>query len=277
MTQQGILVTHCGARSISRAEVQTIDVPPATATWKPIKHADLVDCIEQGLRARGVTVCAEQFAVQREGKVFFGVLDLSQREHDFRAALGMRASNDKQFAIHIAVGVRVFVCDNLAFRGDLIALKRKHTAGLDLHAEVTLALERFAAHFHLFSAEVEELKRIHLTDATAKALMHDAFVQQVMPLRFLPVVAREYFTPSHQDFAPRTAWSLSNAFTHAAKALPVGPRFRALHRLGRIFGALLSATRRSDATTAFAPDAISAQSVMLPIPLSAPSAEWRAA
>src|SRR5688572_22762304 len=71
-------------------------------------------------------------------------------------------------------------------------------------------------------------KHVHLTDATAKARMHDAFVQQLMPLRLLPVVAREYFTPSHQDFVPHTAWSLSNAFTHVAKTLPAGSRFRAL-------------------------------------------------
>lgn len=254
MTQHGTLVTHCGARPVSRAELATIPAPPATATWKPIKHADLVDCIEQGLQDRGVAVCAAQFAVQRQGQVFFGVLDLSRCERDFRAALGVRASNDRQFAIQIAVGLRVLVCDNLAFRGDLIALKRKHTTGLDLQAEVTRALDRFRAHFNLFIAEVEQLKHLPLTDVTAKAFILDAFVQHLLPLRFLPAVARAYFTPSHAEFAPRTAWSLNNAFTHVAKALPAAPRFRALHRLGRVFGSMLSAVQHGHATAPCAPD-----------------------
>jgi hypothetical protein len=62
---------------------------------------------------------------------------------DYYAALGLRTSNDKSFAIQIAIGARVIVCDNLLLSGELIALKRKHTAGLDLIEELTAGVRRY--------------------------------------------------------------------------------------------------------------------------------------
>jgi len=238
METQSVLLTPCGATRVTRTELQTIAAPAPTTAWKPVKHADLVETIEQGLQERSITVCREQFAVQREGRRFFAVLDLSERTHEFRDALGLRASNDKTLAIQIAVGLRVFVCDNLALSGDLIALRRKHTSRLALYHEVGQALTRFATHFQLFTQEVTTRHHVSLSDERAKALIHDVFRQQLLPLRLFPIVSREYFTPRLPDFMPRTAWSLSNAFTHAAKALPAGPQFRALLGLGRLLSNL---------------------------------------
>ena len=41
-----------------------------------------------------------------------------------------------------------------------------------------------------------------------------------------------YFDPQHEEFAPRTMWTLSNAFTSAFKELDPIPQFRATARLG---------------------------------------------
>jgi hypothetical protein len=51
--------------------------------------------------------------------------------------------------------------------------------------------------------------------------------------RNLPrVVHNQYFDPQHEEFAPRTMWSLSNAFTSAFKELEAIPQFRATAKLG---------------------------------------------
>ncbi len=235
MESNGILLTHCGARRMSRSELTQIPSPTPTATWKPIRHSDLIEHLDLALHAQGLHIWREQFAVQHHDHRLFGVLDLSTTTDDFRVALGLRASNDKTFAIQLAVGLRVIVCDNLAFQGDLIALKRKHTTGLDLQAELSAAIVRCVEHFDRYATEVRNFKDTDLTDLTAKALMHDAFVYRLLPLRLLPAVAQEYFRPSYAEFTERTAWSLYNAFTHVAKRLPDGPRFRALLALGRLF------------------------------------------
>src|SRR5689334_12234469 len=135
-------------------------------------------------------------------------------------AMGLRTSNDKTMSIQICAGLSVFVCDNLVFRGDLIALNRKHTAGLNLRTELAGAVVRFHDHFGRLTGEITQLKARQLADPTAKAIIHDVFAGGLMPLRFLPEVSQAYFEPVLPDFAPRTAWSLHNAFTAAAKAMP---------------------------------------------------------
>lgn len=71
-------------------------------------------------------------------------------------------------AIQICAGLAVFVCDNLAFRGDMIALKRKHTSGLHLAGELSGAVLRFQDHFGTLTAEIETLKNRELSDKEAK-------------------------------------------------------------------------------------------------------------
>jgi len=56
-----------------------------------------------------------------------------------------------------------------------------------------------------------------------------------MPLRLLPEVSRSYFEPDVPEFAPRTAWSLHNAFTGAAKVMPMTTRLPAIQTLGKFF------------------------------------------
>jgi len=46
------------------------------------------------------------------------------------------------------------------------------------------------------------------------------------PRHLARVVHDRYFDPQHEEFAPRTMWSLSNAFTSAFKELETMPQFR---------------------------------------------------
>jgi Domain of unknown function (DUF932) len=131
----------------TRPQLLAIPAPASTPTWRPIPHGDLVDALDRQLRVRGITITAEQFAIQRDGARLFAVLDLSlERTEEFCASIGIRTANDRSLALEIAVGVRVFVCDNLTFAGDLIALKRKHTARFDLNADLSRAVDRYQAY-----------------------------------------------------------------------------------------------------------------------------------
>ncbi len=49
-----------------------------------------------------------------------------------------------------------------------------------------------------------------------------------------------YFNPQHEEFEPRTTWSLSNAFTSAFKELDPIPQFKATARLGGFLEARFS-------------------------------------
>src|SRR2546429_8951451 len=71
------LFVHRGATRVTRAELAAIEAPPATATWKPIKHAVLVGAIHEELAQRNITVVQEDYAVQRRQSMLFGVMVLN--------------------------------------------------------------------------------------------------------------------------------------------------------------------------------------------------------
>lgn len=245
----GTLV-HKQSDLVTRSQLRSFIPPEATATWRPIAHADLIEAIDRELEQRNVAIKREQFAVQRQGARLFAVLDLAeQRSDDFTAAMGIRHSNDRSMAVEIAVGVRVFVCDNLAFSGDLIALRRKHTARLDLAAEISLALDRYEHQLTTLHTKIDDLKSLALSDTDAKTLILDAFREEIVPVRFLKPVCSDYFRPTEgmTDVMPRTWWALHNAFTRAIREFPPVPAFRATTALGRFFGLSANTTEGDDA------------------------------
>jgi len=224
-------LSHTQSPLVTRDELLTISPPPATSTWKPIAHADLIQAIDRQLLVRGITIQREQFALQRDGARLFAVLDLAFEQTDeFCAAMGVRNSTDKSLALDIAVGLRVFVCENLAFSGDLIALHRKHTVKFDLNADISRAVDRYQQHLAAFHKQVNELKEERLTELEAKGIIYDVFGRQILPVRLFPAVVAHY---AHQ--APHDEWGLHNVLTTAVKQLAPAPAFQATVNLGRFF------------------------------------------
>jgi hypothetical protein len=73
-----------------------------------------------------------------------------------------------------------------------------------------------------------------LTDDSARLIIHRAFIEgelDAAPRRLDRVVHDHHFNPQHEDFQPRTTWSLSNAFTSAFKELEPIPQFKATGKL----------------------------------------------
>ncbi len=233
----GQLMSHVDTDLVTRAELALVPAPVATATWRPIPHIELIETLEKVLRVNQIAIQQEQFALRRDGSTLFGVLQLAYNDTpDGRAAMGIRTSNDKSMSIQICAGLSVFVCANLVFRGDFIALTRKHTSGLNLRSELATAVLRFHDHFSRLTCEIELLKNRELESREAKAMVHDVFAKNLMPLRFLPEVSHAYFEPQVPGFEPRTAWSLHNAFTASAKSMPITTRLPATQAIGRLFG-----------------------------------------
>jgi hypothetical protein len=216
-----------------------IPVPPSTNTWRPIGHGDLITALDRQLRVRGVEIEAEQFAIQREGARLFAVLDLSlERTGEFCASMGIRTANDRSLALEIAVGLKIFVCDNLAFSGDLIALRRKHTARFDLNADISRAVDRYQVHLTTLQRQISAIRDTPLSDQEAKGRLVDAFRQEILPIRLFKAVAETYFAPepTMTDVMPRTLWGLHNAFTRCIRQMAPAPAFEATTEIGKFFG-----------------------------------------
>ncbi|MHB8500884.1 MAG: hypothetical protein ACYDHE_08065 [Candidatus Acidiferrales bacterium] len=75
--------------------------------------------------------------------------------------------------------------------------------------------------------QVEAWKGTRLSDETAKLIIYRALVLGKLnaPKHLVRGVHDHYFNPRVEEFASRTLWSLSNAFTSAFKNLDPIPQF----------------------------------------------------
>ncbi len=235
--EPGTLLSHVDTDLVTREQLALVETPDATRSFKPVPHIELIATLEDVLRENQIAIRKEQFALRRDGATLFGVLQLQYQDTaDGGAALGLRTSNNRTMSFQICAGLNIFVCDNMVFRGDLIALNRKHSSRLYLRTEIVHAVSRYQEHFGKLAGEIEHLKERAVSDTGAKAVLHDVFVNGILPIRLLPEASNLYFEPFVDEFRPRTAWSLHNAFTAVAKEMPITTRMPAIQELGRYFG-----------------------------------------
>ena len=229
----GQLLAHCGTRKISREELNAILAPTPTATHKPLPHGLVVAALIETLSFRHISVVRDEYAVSPDGMRMFGVLDLETTFDGCRFAIGMRNANDKSMRLALTVGYRVLVCDNMAFHGDFTPVLAKHTKNFGLEDALSVGVDRMQRNFDPMRRQIEAWKQTTISDAHAKLVIYRAFVEGELeaPKHLARQVHELYFNPVHEEFAPRTMWSLQNAFTSAFKELDPIPQFRAAAKL----------------------------------------------
>jgi hypothetical protein len=235
MNSNATLIAHCGTRKISREELREIPAPEGTRTHQPLAHFDVVSTLIESMSFRNLNVVRDEYAVSPDGMRMFGVMDLSSEFDGCRFSVGLRNSNDKSMRLALTAGLRIMVCDNMAFSGDFNPLFHKHTRNLELQDAIALAVERIHRNFLPLQAKVSEMKKINLSDEMSKVIIYNAFVGKRLkgaPRHLLPVVHDHYFKPEYEEFEARTLWSLSNAFTSSFKKLAPVKQFEVTARLG---------------------------------------------
>lgn len=82
--------------------------------------------------------------------------------------------------------------------------------------------------------QVEGWRAQQLSGEAARLTIYRAFIEGELevPKHLARRVHDLYFNPQHEEFAPRTMWSLSNAFTSSFKELDPIPQFKATAKLG---------------------------------------------
>ncbi len=213
------LYLHRGAREVSLEELQTYKAPPPEGRWRPIAHARVLTVVTQALADAGYRVERQRLALQKDALQFFGTLDLSDPVAEGVAlAVGVRNSINKTFPLGFCAGSRVFVCDNLAFRSELL-VRRKHTTHgeRDFVRQIADAVGMLPSFQEQEAARTERMKEAVLSDDQADALILRGFERGIVGSRELPNVLQQWRNPPFEEFRPRTAWALLNAFTGAMK------------------------------------------------------------
>ena len=172
------LLLHAGANAIDRAALAALPLPNARGPRHTVRPfiAD-IELVDRYLGDNGFVIREEAFGVKTDTKglpsQFFGALEVAPRvlegefipANDFALTVGIRGSYDQSLPRGLAVGSRVFVCDNLAFSAE-VTVNTKQTTFIGQRIE------------RLLEIEPVELARIHEPAALGVcALVLDAVIE----------------------------------------------------------------------------------------------------
>ncbi|CAN5151681.1 hypothetical protein BH23VER1_BH23VER1_32630 [soil metagenome] len=237
-TARKSMLLHCGAKPASREEVFTTRTPESTPTWYPLPHRHLINEVEGQLRAAGFLLEDEAHALTHDGARYFGAFQVGlpgRPPADYGWVVGLRNSHDKSYPAGLVAGTRVLVCDNLSFTGE-VRISRKHTrfAARDVRHLTARAVGQLGERFRKLDERVLAYRGRGLTDPKAHDLIVKAIDCRAITPTQVPAILGQWREPSHDEFRPRTAWSLFNAITEGNKGISPNAmiaRSQALHGL----------------------------------------------
>lgn len=235
------MLLHCGGGMVHRDEVYGVATPSGTDTWYPLPHSGVLTEVESQLQAAGFLITNEGHALSHEGARYFGLLEVTTpgdgggEDRDYSWVVGIRNSHDKTYPAGLVAGSKVFVCDNLAFTGE-VKISRKHTrfAARDLRHLTSRAVGQLGDRFHALDRRIDAYRDKQVSDRLAHDTVVRALDCRAIVTSQIPDVLAEWRKPSHEEFATRDAWSLFNAFTEVSKGINPNTmvnRTQALHGL----------------------------------------------
>lgn len=230
------LTLHCGAHEVDWEQVEATPCPPATDTHFPIPHHIFVSSVTDALERQGLEFIAAGHSLNNGGAEYFGIGAVRAKGGDleqpnWETILGLRNAHNKKFTAELAVGSHVFVCDNLAFSGE-IHEKRKHTRNIaaDLDNLIHRSVGKLGGMMKSQEERILSYRATDISDAMADHLIVEMFRGKVINTQRIPAVLKNWEEPPHAEFEERNLWSLFNAATEALKGrLPDVRGSMALH------------------------------------------------
>ena len=97
--------------------------------------------------------------------------------------------------------------------------------GFSLEDALSVGIDRMRRNFDPMRQQVERWRGQQLSAEAAKLTIYRAFIEDDLevPKHLARRVHELYFNPQHEEFEPRTMWSLSNAFASAFKGAGPNP------------------------------------------------------
>ena len=233
------LMLHCNAKDTTWENLCNVVTPEPTETHHPVPHHVLFGMVRDQMAEQGYRVTESQHGITKDGDRYFGVMQL-QSDHlkDWAPVVGLRNSHDKSITAGMCFGTSVFVCDNMAFYGDLFSLSRMHTSKIleDLPEKIKEGCGKSGQTNKRMELTIDHYKATKVSNRLAHHLIVKALDNGAIVSRSLPHVLEEWRNPRHIDFKSRNAWSLFNAFTETMKrAGDIGTHIGRTSRLHRVF------------------------------------------
>jgi len=232
------LILHAGASAITRDQLAALPLPRALGARHAIRpFIDDVELVDQYLAQNGLAISSEAFGVKNDVKgvpaQFFGALEIVEKarvvegevirpgdDKSFALTVGLRGSYDQSLPRGLAVGSRVFVCDNLAFRGEINIHTKQTTFIHDrLPGILAGAVAKIPGVALAQTRAFEAYRNTPLKPRVGDAALVELVRRGVLNPSQLGKAIAEWDEPSHAEHRAegKTVWTLHNAVTEAIK------------------------------------------------------------
>lgn len=239
------LMLHCGSESIEReALAQVTPVNGALGSrHNPVPYIDYVDMVSESLQSSGYAINDELYGVNKEGGQFFGLMEIIPTrtlegdyisKDDYGLMVGLRGSYDQSLARGLAIGSRVFVCDNLAFSGEVnVATRQTLNINDRLPGLVNGAVGQLLDLSHTQEQRFDAYKNMELKPRWGDAAIVECVRRGVVNPSQVGKVVDEWDAPTHDEHAEygHSLWRFHNAITEAIK--PANGRANVLNNQSR--------------------------------------------
>jgi hypothetical protein len=212
------LCLHCGGNLHELKDIAKVKTPEPEGKWHPIAHARFIETVRLALKHEGLEIEEEAHSLGRGGAHYFGLLRVARTDEDknkeYGYVVGLRNAHDKQFTASLAAGNQVFVCDNLAFSGE-VTLARKHTRHIedDLPRLTADAVGKLTSSWHTMDERIKRYKQVQVTDSTAHDLVIRAMDLKIVTVTAIPAIL-DRWRGIMEGFTPEpTAWRFFNVLT----------------------------------------------------------------
>lgn len=227
------LMLHAGAHAITRDALAALPVPAARGPRHVIRpFIEDVELIDNFLNRAGFLIKEEAFGVKTDKHdqpaQFFGALEIRQKAltgeylpaEPFALTVGIRGSYDQTLPRGLAVGSRVFVCDNLAFSGEVSVYAKQTT---HIGARIGSLLERAVGEVPVMAERQEKRFEAYRNYALSKvkgdAILIECVRRGILNPSDIGKAVVEWDNPSHTEHTTEglTVWRLFNSVTEAIK------------------------------------------------------------
>lgn len=224
MANKGLCI-HAGGYAATMDQVANVVTPPATDTHYPIAHEALIGHLRNSFTQGGLEVVSEQHALhtlrEHEGANYFGLFEIECDNSHYNIVVGLRNSHVMAFSAGLLIGEQLFICDNLAFSGE-IKFARKHTRFInrDIPAVVARAVGKLGNHRQQQEERITLYQGAKLDRAEADHAVIELLRARAFPSKDVIKVVDEFNNPRHPEHldadGDRTVWTLFNAVTEVA-------------------------------------------------------------
>jgi len=219
------LILHCGSRLVEKENVFDVETPESTPTHQPIPHKFLIEEIECAIEGADLAINDQAHALDKDGNKYFGMYEITSQEgtlpeDDTSLILGARHSHDKSLSVGVCLGQKVFVCDNLAFSGE-IKFFRKHTKDVEVDVinGLNSAFDKIPEMHKRQKEMFECFKKEQLKQDRARSIIVEGAKRGVIPGTRIIDVVKEWEKPTYPEFKEwgDSMYRLHNAFTTVMK------------------------------------------------------------